>query len=392
MKKILAFLTAFMLFIAVAAVLHFAASKGLSMNNKDFGFWVNSYKDASYSAITLNLGKNSVPLLGSSEFHHGKRTKYHPSNVFRRGDKDLMIIGSPYTQCLFHATLIGAIEPEMKRKEVIMLVSPSWFKAKGIDPRAFAVRFSESEYLAFLSNDKLSKSLKKRVAVETENKLGTYPDMQKRVHRYNSIFLWGNGNPGDLLYTAVRRVFVGEVEKTTVNTALKVTKIKRYKRWRESKLGGVNDDTKRYIKSLGVGAAIYAKKRSGNNPFFMDDKLYEKKIKPKEAAKREAAVNLSAAKSPEFNDLKIFLEVCRETGVRAKLVLLPTNAYWYDFTGFRLGQREVIRDRILALANDYDVPVRDLSGKEYSKYFFRDAVHPSAKGWIKIDEAINKLY
>ena len=96
-----------------------------------------------------------------------------------------MIIGASYTQSLFHAILVGAVSPELKKKEAVLLVSPSWFKENGIEPGAFAMRFSETEYLAFLRNTDISDNLKKEVANLAEERLSSFPEMQDKVKVYN---------------------------------------------------------------------------------------------------------------------------------------------------------------------------------------------------------------
>ena len=63
MKKIAAFITAAMLFIIAAAAVHQFAGSRIEANNREFGTWINSKKDLSYSAIAANLHEDTFMML-----------------------------------------------------------------------------------------------------------------------------------------------------------------------------------------------------------------------------------------------------------------------------------------------------------------------------------------
>ena len=110
---------------------------------------MNNYKDTSYSAISDNIKDDTVLFMGSSEFHHGAHTPTFPAKVLKKQGIDAMCIGSSYNQSLSHATALAAVGPKLKSKKVILMVSPSWFNPLGVAAHksAFAVRFSETEYI-----------------------------------------------------------------------------------------------------------------------------------------------------------------------------------------------------------------------------------------------------
>ena len=94
MKKITAFITAFVLFIGVAVSAHVITNEKLETNNADFGTWISTKKDLSYRAVTSNIEDDTVLMMGSSEFHHGNKTPYHPTNIFRDLNMNVMCIGA----------------------------------------------------------------------------------------------------------------------------------------------------------------------------------------------------------------------------------------------------------------------------------------------------------
>lgn len=394
MKKIAAFITAFLLFIATISFMTISDRHEVAMNNPRIGLWVNEYKDKSMTAVSQNLGDDMALLLGSSEFHYGKKTKYHPSKVFAKSDKEFMIIGASYTQSLFHAILVGAVSPELKRKEATLLVSPSWFKEKGIEPGAFAMRFSETEYLAFLKNPQISSDVKKEVAALVEERLSSFLEMQDKVKLYNKVYAYGTATPAERIVVSAQEMWADKTDYIAFKNVLGLTSFKKYKKWvrprhkhGQTPLGA----TKRW-KGVKISAEREAALRAGDNPFYMSQKLYKLKVEPRLEYKKNSSIKDTYAKSPEYEYLKLFLKVCKETGVTPKIIMLPQNGYWYDYTGFPVKSRIVARDKVRNIAKENNVQFIDLYGESYEKYFFKDTVHPSAKGWIKIDEAINKSY
>ena len=85
--------------------------------------------------------------------------------------------------------------------------------------------------------------------------------------------------------------------------------------------------------------------------------------------------------SPEYDDLRIFLSVCRDLSITPMIVILPVNGYWYDFTEFPRKPVRITIGIIRELAAEFDgTVVADLSGEEHTKYFFEDSVHLAQKG------------
>ncbi len=388
MKRIAAFLVAFALFLVSVAGFHVYTRNGITMNNKEFGTWVNIYKDMSRDAIANNLGKNTMLVMGSSEFQHGRKTPFHPRYVFKNSNRDLMLVGAPYTQCLFHTTLLGGVENAMPKRDVILLLSPSWFKAEGIRGNGFAARFSESEYIAFMSNKKISKDIKMRVMQSTYSKLGNFPDMRSRVLRYDNVLMSENAHIDDKLYVLGRRDFLRERDHVNVMTALKTTNIKKNgnKKQKETRYGAINWD------GLMKKAELADREKSQNNAFYMKDKFYNRKIAPVMKIKKDSYVYVNCTEVPEYYDLETFLMLCKERGIHAHIVLLPVNGYWYDYTGLTEDERDQLSRQVGALITSYGQSFYDMSNYSYEPYFFEDAVHPAGKGWLTIDEQIDKIY
>ncbi|MDD4377606.1 MAG: D-alanyl-lipoteichoic acid biosynthesis protein DltD [Eubacteriales bacterium] len=386
MRKIAAFFTAVALFLFLVIAMHFATSDSMQMNNPRFGTWPNAYKDASYQAVAQNITKDTMLVFGSSEFHHGYKGPFHADKVLGKGDTNLMLIGAALNQSLSHAISLAALEPNVSNRKAVLVVSPSWFVREGVSDEGFGIRFSESNYMAFMENENISRSLKTEIAKRSETLLDTDPAMQTRVENYNKRFLNGETNLiNNMLYRS-RKAVVYEKEKMSVLTAISTSGLKKNKEAKTSEKVAEPD-----WKSLYERAFAYAKKNS-NNDFYMIDRLYNRKIYPVLGAKKDSALNHSYGKSPEYGDLEIFLKVCKETGIKPMIMILPVNGYWYDYTGFPKEGREAFHKKILEIADEYGAETADFFDECYTPYFLEDAVHPGGKGWVRINEEIYKFY
>ena len=388
MKKIAAFFTALILFFVTVIGIHFAVSSNLKTNSRGFGTWINTYKDLSYAAIDQNLEDDTVMMMGSSEFQHGRKTPYHPTKIFRGMDMDVMCVGAAYNQCLSHAITLGSVAPELKSKKVILILSPSWFEKEGVKKNAFAVRFSETQYMALLKNPNLSPELKKKIAERSEELLTKDPAMQENVKRYNNLFLKGKINPVDKIYFYARKAFLNEKESVNINTVWKSTGKKQYENYKKHITGEVPN-----WNELIVQADESFDKVSQDNPFHMRDKIYKKKFKPVLAKQKGAMAQRQFTKdSPEYGDLDLFLQVCKESNIDCELILLPMNGYWYDYTGFNEQARSVLPGQIKAVSDKYGVNLVSFYDQEYTPGFLEDAFHPAGKGWTEINEKAYEFY
>ena len=129
------------------------------------------------------------------------------------------------------------------------------------------------------------------------------------------------------------------------------------------------------------------------NPYYMEPGAWKKKESLIRRGKVKRDMVTDGYKSrEETGDLKAFLAVCREMEIEPLVVILPVNGYWYDYTGYGKEARAKYYERIRALLNEEQVSYADLSGEEYTRYFFEDGIHPSGKGWTKINEILYRFY
>ena len=126
-----------------------------------------------------------------------------------------------------------------------------------------------------------------------------------------------------------------------------------------------------------------------DNEFYIDNRSYKRLLPYLDIKKgMNADADRGYQTGPEFQDLACFLEVCRETGIKPLLIMVPVNGYYYDYTEFPRKARDAYYGKIREIAQEYGALLADLSGEEYTRYFFEDRVHLGKKGWLKAGKAI----
>ena len=140
------------------------------------------------------------------------------------------------------------------------------------------------------------------------------------------------------------------------------------------------------------GKAVSESRSLSNNPFDMSDRYWREEIRPVYQKMKGSLKDTNYDGSPEFRDLEYFLKMCRALDLRCKLIVLPVNGKWFDYTGRTREKRQVIGDTVQSLADRYGVECAVLSRYDYEPYITADAVHPWNKGWVRINEEIYQFY
>ena len=380
MKKINSFVAALVLLAMFTVVVHFiCANNDLKDNTGQFGTWYNTYKDLSYNALSRNLEKDSVLMLGSSEFRHGRKTQYHPTNFFKDTDVKLVTVGGPFNQTLFHTVALGSLQPHLKSKKVILLVSPTWFKHSGVKKNDYALRFSETEYFAFMENKNVPLKTKKYVARRTEHLLSKNKSLQMKARMIDKVNLNDESN---LLYGFERR-HAFDKDKITVGAAMRFMMKNKKTPQKFERYTPDNFNWNGFLKE-----AYRDSEYKADNPFYMSNRVWRNKFRQVYPKMKDVRLNQNYNTSPEYNDLKAFLEIAKANDIKVKLILLPVNGRWYDYTGMTADKRVVVGQKIQKLANEYGADYANMTEYSYNKYIVSDAVHPWNEGWVRINEKV----
>lgn len=380
MKKIAAFFTALVLFFGIVVGMHLFTEKQIAAPRDGFATWTNEAKFACRDLIAANLDEDTLLTFGSSELEHGLDTPYHPKEMFRDQKFQPMLIGAGYYQSLSHAITLAALEPDMKNRKAALIVSPQWFRKSGVLPKAFASRFSEMNYLGMLTNDKLSADTKNYIIKRVDSLLEVDEATQKRTQKYKKIYLEGKRLGAEELEYSILAGFMKEKMRQKTVSMMQESGITKEKK---AVLTDSPIDFLAYRKQAELDGAA----NSQSNPFYIADSYYKKHQKRLEA-KKDKGIKTGYSVSPEFDDLRCFLQVCQELEIQPMLIIIPVNGPWYDYTAFPKDKREEYYSQVRQIAKEHQALVADFSDREYEPYFMEDTIHIGWKGWVDVNESL----
>lgn len=386
MRKIIALM--------LATILICVTMIGIDMHSQN----VITNKDSVANAYKLNsdqrnnskgllksvLDNKTAVILGSSELSASDKIAY-PSYLFGNSGSGfkMLLFGKGYTQCIHHATAVGAYSDILPDHKVVLILSPQWFSSAGLDSTAYASRFSESLYLQMMKNPMLSDALKQRITDRLQTLLSADPKQLSRINLYEKEYLGHNLNLFKAAEVALFRKFMDFKNDYVLSQELSA----------QPPSDGVpikssNIDFDKLIKK----AKAEGNRECTRNDFGIYDQYYDTYIKDSMAELKDSNVAESYAESPEYDDFRIFLDVCKELKIDPLVTIVPVNGRWYDYTGFPKEGRESYYKKIKDMCDEYGVQTADFSDKEYEKYFLKDIMHMGWKGWVYFDEAVYNFY
>ena len=348
-----------------------------------FGTWVNDAKDASYSSVSANLNKDTVLVLGSSEFEEGRSTPYHPTKIFRNLGIDMMFIGSADTYCLANAICLGAVGENIRGGKLVVILSPGWFLGEGYTPERFSHRYSESEFIALLKSNSLPQEIKDRISDRVLTLLAKDPK-GFMAQRYVNCYGKGKGGPMKWLCD-LRFAYLNDKERTGVYALWKATGQGHYREDMANADGKEPD-----WDALAKQGAKEHEKVSQSNPYHMEDSIYESYISTIEEQKKDSLRNLYFEEDcPEFDDLRLLLDIAAVYDLDVELILQPMNGPWYDYNGFTKDHRDGLPKILREIIRDYPkVHMTALYGEYEENHYLKNWNHPNGEGWTAICRTI----
>ena len=358
-----------------------------------FGENLSTYKFKSVALQSMGARQgDNLLMFGSSEFVKTAAYSTHPIKVFndKKNGFQINLIGQGGYKSLVHAANFGAIGKELAGKKVVFVLSPQWFLKRGINGNEFEANSSEAQVYGFLFNKDISLTTKQEFSKRITSITHKKGNEQLAIMRtYCSLY----SNKG-LVSTSKRYLLTPYywiryellVLKDDVNSNKYLKpepKISKY-----YKLQHTNTNWNAELKK----ASKIAKSKSYNNKFGMDNTVYNHSFKRNLRKIRGSMKNESYKVSPEYEDFKLLLDVCKAEGINPLILSLPVNGKWYDYAGFNKSDRLSYYKKIDTMVNSYGFEVADFSKHENENYFLMDNSHLGWKGWVYVNEAIDKYY
>ena len=394
MKKVIAFVCSMIISITFLFYLqnHYEGLISKKYYNK---FAENLTPTKFKSVILQSMGAregDNLLMFGSSEFENNTAYTTHPIKFFnaKKDGFQINLIGKAGYKCLVHAADFGALGTELTGKKVVLVLSPQWFLKGGIDENTFEANSSELQVYGFLFNKDISLTTKqefsKRIISITYEKANKHFAIMREY-----CALYSNE---DLVSTSKRYLMTPyywiRYELLVLKDNMKSNKYLNTKpehtRYNKPQHTNINWNAE------SKEASSIAKSMSNNNKFGMVNKSYNLMVKGN-LKKIKGSMKYGSYKvSPEYEDFKLLLDVCKAEGIRPLILNIPVNGKWYDYAGFNKNDRLAYYKKIDNTINSYGFEVADFSKYENEKYFLMDSSHLGWKGWVYVDEAIDKYY
>ncbi|WP_366248955.1 D-alanyl-lipoteichoic acid biosynthesis protein DltD [Terribacillus aidingensis] len=320
-----------------------------------------------------------VPIYGSSEL--SRWDPFHPSNYFEATGADFTpyLVGKGGTTSIINDLNFATQADKLKDKRMVIIVSPQWFVKHGTDEQHFAPNYSSLQAYQLPFNNEIDEQVKQ--------------DLMKRLMSYDAVkndtmlfqlydaYLDEKKIQFNLL-AAPAKAYISMLKKKDIYFTL--IKDEPSNRHQSDK---VKDKT---WEELQAQADAYGEKRTKNSKFHIDYKVYKHKknhIKEMEGKNK----GHSYAVSPEYEDFQLMLDILKKADAKPLFVIIPVNGEYYDYTGFPKQGREDYYNRIKKQIDDNGFTYADYSGHEYDPHFMRDTIHIGWKGWVYLDEDMEKF-
>lgn len=387
MKKLYLIVVALICSLACIIGIDCAVKHSLDKNIDKATYDNNIYtRNCSDYVMNKVITQNSMVVLGSSELSSVDNIAY-PESLFNEGyaDYNMILMGGGYFQSLPQAINIGALQNNIKNKKVALIISPQWFTSSGLSSEEYCSRFEEMNFVEFLKNKNITKETKSAVSSRINELLTSDPTTLERVKKYEDIYLNHTLNP------------ITHLEMTTYSTFRDAKT--RFETAKELNERTITVDKENYVKAEDIDfyelleqGEKQGEKECTNNQYGIYDAYFDTYIKEQYDDMKNSYATGSYAESPEYDDLKLFIQVCKEMGIEPLIVSVPVNGRWYDYCGFPKDDREKYYQNIRDICTENNVALADFSDKEYELYFLRDIMHLGWKGWAYVDQAIYEFY
>ena len=388
MKKIIAFAGAVIFFLMTCVGIKLYLKQNISENRNGLIYYGPDNRNFCKTAMEEVLTKSGdvIPVFGSSELWVSDDNAY-PQSLFQNGNSDfnMVLIGRGYMQSLHHTMNIGAMANIIPNKKVVLILSPQWFAPSQLTSDAYVSRFSERIYVEFLKNPDISHNIKSSVTERLKTLLAADPTQLKRVEKYEDIYVTHRPNILKYLEMSVYDAFMDIKQMYSLNQDI------NSQNFEKNSTTSVKIENIRFDELM-EKAVEAGKRESTNNEFYIYDEYYNTYVRDWQDAKKDSEINSSYLESPEYDDFRLFLDICKETEIEPLIVNIPVNGRWYDWIGFPKEEREAYYQKIRSICEDYQVQIADFSDKEYEEYFLKDIMHLGWKGWVYLDEAIYHFY
>ena len=338
-----------------------------------------------------------LPVYGSSELTQPQANRADEFFAEHPEGFEPFLIGNPGETCLIIATKLAALGRETRDQKAVVFLSPGWFLEPELDHKGFGVNFSPLHGNVFVFGSHLSAGLKRDLA----RRLLDYPETVGQSALLNAG-LRDLANPTRLngAGLAVLRP-LGEAQ---AGLQQELEYVQLWNWWRhphpqrkvESAAANAGKvDWRNRLQTLDKEYArrpkLTAYSTGPRTPY--DDSrrsLFHDPLHPEVSPDENFANACNASK--EWTDLQLLLRVAREKEIRLLVVCQPLNERFGQLQGLTEKSFTLFYDKVRGTVAPFKVKLATFPDREKDPQFYQDSVHPSGKGWITYDAALDTFF
>ena len=299
-------------------------------------------------------------------------------------------MGRGSCQSIIHALAIGAQGETLRNRQIVLITAPQSYVAEGIASDLFVANYSQQQLLDILADDSIPAEIKTYLATRVQQLFDAYeadtgltPEKGSAGDAVSAAWAAGQ-NPWYLApYAALTRWMLHAKDLATSRRVVAA--------YENAASAPLNLDFD-YRQALNEAMAQAAEMVT-NNDFTMQDSYYSTYIGARLDQMEGKDSDVSYSTSPEYDDLRCLLDLCKLWDLEVLFVHVPMHGAWNDYTGFDADRRAEYYDAVRGIVEAYDnVTLLDLTASEYEPYFLCDTMHLGWKGWLAVDEAIVEFY
>lgn len=332
---------------------------------------------------------NSLLIFGSSELKTSDIVT-HPANFFAGSGLQVDLVGRGSCQSIIHALAIGAQGETLQNRQIVLITAPQSYVAEGIASDLFMANYSQQQLLDILADDSIPAEIKTYLSTRVQQLFDAYEADTGLTPEEGSAgdllsAAWAAGqNPWYLNpYAALTRWLLHAKDLATSRSV-----VADYEDAAPVPLDLHFDYQKALDEAMAQAAEMVT-----NNDFTMQDSYYSTYIGARLDQMEGKDSDVSYSTSPEYDDLRCLLDLCKLWDLEVLFVHVPMHGAWNDYTGFDADRRAEYYDAVRGIVEAYDnVTLLDLTASEYEPYFLCDTMHLGWKGWLAVDRAIVEFY
>ncbi|UZN01182.1 D-alanyl-lipoteichoic acid biosynthesis protein DltD [Lysinibacillus sp. MHQ-1] len=138
-------------------------------------------------------------------------------------------------------------------------------------------------------------------------------------------------------------------------------------------------------------AEAYGEKRVSNE-YMIENRAFKRLVNANFSKFKDMRKHEDYTESPEYKDFQLVMDVLKDAGAKPLFISIPVNGYWYDYNGYPKERRQQYYEKMAQLLKDADVDYVDFTDHEYDPYFIMDTIHIGWKGWVYLDQHMDKYW